>query len=220
MVNPIKNSSFYLFVLLAVGTLISYNNAYAQASKDGIEVSFGPFLHSNSMNEDNYYNFKRSSTGPDNEILQGVNLKFTLPTRLPYLDIIFGSLIEGASSSYGSTNWSPQRTNSYDYKLNGGGVYAGVSPKLKGKHFGLTSEFAIGVFSYKEVFAIFNSIEEPYMDVNDRRTSFGLGGLSSIGFYVKFGRLGINPNLNAVFSGGDNASFTFYGLAVPLTYSF
>ncbi|WP_186756452.1 hypothetical protein [Echinicola salinicaeni] len=220
MINQVKHSTLYSFLLLAASILISYSGAFAQGADTGMEISFGPFLHSNSMNEDNYYNFKRSSTGPDNEILQGVNLKFTLPTKLPYLDIIFGSLIEGGSSSYGSTNWSPQRTNSYDYKLNGGGVYAGVSPKLKGKHFGLTSEFAIGVFSYKEVFAIFNSIEEPYMDVYDRRTSFGLGGLSSIGFYAKFGRLGINPNLNAVFSGGDNASFTFYGLAVPLTYSF
>ncbi|MBD8488786.1 hypothetical protein IFO69_08520 [Echinicola sp. CAU 1574] len=207
-------------VLSLVGLGFVFNNAKAQSSTDSkkIEFSIGPSFHSNSLNEDAYYDFKipNKVLTPENEILNGVNLKVSLPTKRDYLDLIVGTIYEWGASSIGT--YSSNTSN--DYKINGGGVYAGISPKLNGEHFGLTSEFAIGVFSYKETIVAYNdNSSESSVDIYDRRNSQGLGALSSIGFYVKFGKLGINPNLNAIFSGGNNASFTFYGFTVPLTYT-
>jgi hypothetical protein len=151
--------------------------------------------------------------------MNGLDLKFTLSTKIKYLDFIVGSMfLPGVDE--GAWAWVPGSTNSYDYKLNGGGVYAGISPKLKGKNIGLTSEFAIGVFSFKEYLAIFNNRDEPYIDAYEKKTSHGLGAMSSIGIYLKFGKLGVNPTVNAVFSGSSSASFMFYGFVLPLTLQF
>ena len=120
----------------------------------------------------------------------------------------------------GSTGWSPGYTNSYDYVFNGGGIYAGISPKLKGKYIGLTSEFAIGVLSFKEYLGIFNNVYEPFVDIYEKKTSSGLGALSSVGFYLKLGKFSINPSANTIFTGSSSASFLFYGFTLPLAYQF
>lgn len=91
---------------------------------------------------------------------------------------------------------------------------------LKRKHFGLTSEFAIGVFSFKEYIGIFNNTVQPYIDKFDKKASHGLGAKASFGAYVKFWKLGIHPTVDAIYSGGANASFLFYGMTIPLTYTF
>lgn len=149
--------------------------------------------------------------------MEGLNLKFTFPSKVEFLDIICGVIAERDATTY--IGGISQGSGS-DYLLNGGGVYAGISPKLKGKHFGLTSELAIGVFSYKEVISVVRQNTSPAIDYNDRRTSAGLGGLASVGAYARYGRIGINPNFNMVISGGDNASFLFYGFTLPLTIAF
>ncbi|GAB3647508.1 hypothetical protein GCM10028791_09640 [Echinicola sediminis] len=208
--------SFLLVALIGIMSVYQLNAQVLGKSKK-IEVSMGPTFHSNGMNEDYYYDFKLPSESirPESEILEGVNLKFSISTKKEYMDLVFGTILEWGAST---VNRFSSRT-SFDYKINGGGVYAGVSPKLKGKHFGLTSEFALGVFSYKETIVAFDDGASPPIDIYDKRNSHGLGALSSVGFYVKFGDFGINPNLNAIFSGGDNTSFIFYGLTIPITYN-
>lgn len=176
---------------------------------------------SNSLNGDNYYNFKYSSAPNTKETsMSGVNLKLILPTKNKYIDLIFGSMLLLGNDELGSNSWSSGNTNSFDYTLNGGGVYFGISPKLKGKFIGLTSDFAIGVFSFKEYLGIFNNIQEPFSDVYQKKTSYGLGAMSAIGIYLKFGKIGINPSVNAIYSGSSNASFLFYGFTLPITFNF
>jgi hypothetical protein len=44
--------------------------------------------------------------------------------------------------------------------------------------------------------------------------------MSSVGFYIKIGKIGISPAVTAIFSGSSSASFMFYGFNFPLTYQF
>lgn len=99
-------------------------------------------------------------------------------------------------------------------------MFAGISPKLKGEYFGLTSEFGLGVFSYKDYYTSFNNTTDPSVEIEAKKTTYGPGAMSSLGFYVKVGRFGINPNVNAFFSGGASGSFLFYGASLPITFQF
>lgn len=202
-----------IILLLTLFTLTQFTCKAQFVHTPAIELGY--CFHWNKLNEDNYLNFKYYS--PSDVTLDGYNIKLVFPTEIKYIDLIIGSLIELNRGEYGSRSWTPGITSANDYKLNGGGVYFGISPKIKGKHFGLTSEFTIGVLSYKEYNGIFNNEYEPYVDEYIRKTSNGLGALSSIGAYVKFGRVCLNPSLQAIFSGGDQASFLFYGFSLPLS---
>lgn len=199
-------------------------NLYGQNIK--VESKFfqfdiGYIYLSNSLNGDNYNNFKYSNAPNNSETsMSGVNLKLTLSTKNKYIDFVLGSMLLVGNDDLGSSSWSSGNTNSSDYTLNGGGVYFGISPKLKGEYIGLTSDFAIGVFSFKEHLSIFNNIQEPFIDMSENKTSYGLGAMSSIGIYLKFGKIGINPSFNAIYSGGANASFLFYGFTLPISFKF
>lgn len=125
--------------------------------------------------------------------ITGASLKVIMETKYTHLDIVFGTIF---------------LTGTYS---NGGGVFAGISPRSRGRHVGVTSEFALGAFSFKDFVGSFNAT------VFDKKASHGLGGLASIGFYVKFGRFGLSPSVNAVYSGGSEASFLHYGFTIPLT---
>ncbi len=186
-----------------------------------IQVDLGYVVMSNYLNSDNFYSFK-SGTAPEtsNTSMGGVNLNFTLSTRYKYLDLIAGTIFMVGRDNLGSKSWAPGNTSASDYLLNGGGVYAGISPKLKGKYIGLTSELAIGVFSFKEYTAIFNNIRPPFIDAYEKKASYGLGAMSSVGFYARYRKIGINPSVNAIFSGGANTSFLFYGIVLPITFQF
>lgn len=141
-----------------------------------------------------------------------------MPTKREYLDIFFGAMVDIDRSTLGSgTSWWDGSTNASDHNMNGGGVFAGLSPKWKGEHFGLTSEIGIGVFTFKDVYSHYNNMDEPFVDIHEEKITYGLGGMGSVGFYVKFGWIGINPNVNMLFTGGENASFLFYGVSLPLT---
>jgi len=211
-----------LFVVILVCTFTLYLPAQGEkAVEKKLQIDLGYVYMSNDLNGDYYYDFQYGGA-PDSKVatMGGGNLKFTLQTKNKHIDLISGTIFLVGRDSYGSRGWAPGNTNSTDYLLNGGGVYAGISPKIKGKHIGLTTDLAIGVFSFKEYITIFNNISAPFMDVHDKRTSYGLGAMSSVGFYVRYWKIGLNPSVNAIFSGGANASFLFYGFVLPVTYQF
>ena len=79
--------------------------------------------------------------------------------------------------------------------------------------------FALGAFSYKNYYIEYdNSLHlDEVIDIYDKQASFGLGGISSIGIYAKYKRIGINPSVQLIFSGGNDNSFLFYGFCFPIT---
>lgn len=207
-----------LFILTSLLSFTLFSQEKEYKIKPGIEIGYTVLF--NDLNSDNYANFKSSLADWDNTFLTGVNFKFIVNSKYSFLDYFVGTLFTVGADQLGSTSWVPGNTNSSDYVTNGGGVYAGISPKLKKKNFGLTSEFAIGVFSFKEYQAVYNNLVTPVVDIYDKKTSAGLGAMSSLGFYLKIGKLGINPSVNAIFSGSSSASFLFYGFNIPISYQF
>ncbi len=207
-----------LLIFLTCCSFIVFSQEKEQIMKPSVEIGYSVLF--NNLNSDHYANFKSSLPSWDNTVLNGLNIKVAVNSKYSFLDYFVGTTFMVGADQLGSTGWAPGNTNSSDYVFNGGGVYAGISPKLKTKHFGLTSEFAVGVFSFKEYKAIFNNVNEPYVDFYDKNTSAGLGALSSVGFYLKAGRFGISPSVNAIFTGSSSASFLFYGFNFPITFYF
>lgn len=210
-----------IVIILACAFTLNLPAQEEKAVSKKLQIELGYVFMRNHLNGDYYYNFQYGGA-PDLKVtaMGGGNLKFTFPTKYRYLDLVFGTIFMVGNDSYGSRGWAPGNTSSTDYLLNGGGVYGGISPKIKGKYIGLTSDLAIGVFSFKEYITIFNNISVPFMAVHDKRTSYGLGAMSSVGFYLRYWKIGLNPSVNAIFSGGANASFFFYGFVLPVTYQF
>jgi hypothetical protein len=207
-----------LVTFLTCCSFILFSQEKEQNIKPSIEIGYSVLF--NNLNSDNYANFKSSLASWENTVLNGINIKFVVNSKHSFLDYFVGTTFMVGVDQLGSTSWTSVNTNSSDYVINGGGVYAGISPKLKKKHFGLTSEFAIGMFSFKEYQAIFNNTVTPVIDIYDKKTSSGLGAMSSVGFYLKIGKIGISPAATAIFSGSSSASFMFYGFNIPLTYQF
>ena len=163
--------------------------------------------HYNRLNETNYLNNKSPFGHSSNRELVGLDLRFTLPTRNENLDISFGALGEYCGDEYSGTTT--------DYKLNGGGVYAGVSPKLGGEKLGLSCLFAVGVFSYKEYFVFYRDNPLPVVDINERYASFGLGAMSSIGAYAKIGDL-VFTRRQMLFSQEEMIPLSFFTVSLYL----
>lgn len=180
------------------------------------------YLHIyNQLNSDQYFKYKFNYATDNSDLdFGGVSLKLTYPTNFKNLDLVVGSVFIKVLNEFVQGHTNAGSILADDYVSNGGGVYWGISPKLKGKHVGLTSEFGIGVFSFKEYVSIVNNVREPFVDLHNTKASSGLGAISSVGMYANWGRLGISPSLVGIFSGGSNASFTFYGLQLPITYQF
>ncbi len=183
-----------------------------------IRVEIGPCLHFNSLNEDNYLNYMNRSYLVENTSMAGLNLKFIMNIQ-PKMDIVFGAIAEVGLDDYGSSGFNPGSTNSIDYVLNGGGVYVGLNPHVGGKHIGMDAEICGGFLAYKEYRALFNNTDQPYVSVYDKKSSF-LGGIASLGFYLRGKNIGISPEAQLIMAGGNNGSFLFYGFNVPLTVSF
>jgi hypothetical protein len=200
-------------------------NLFSQDSsflKKGVKpkVEFGVMRVYNSLNDDNYFNFIRIGSVNNGDMgIAGFNFKLQLETKYDWMDINVGTLMI-SDLHENVSGWNPGNTNSSQYILNGGGVYCGISPKIKGRFIGLTSDFGIGVFSFKEYMSIFNNIVEPYVDEHNLKASYGLGAISSVGMYLNIGRIGINPSMFAIFSGGAGTSFTFFGFYLPIIYQF
>lgn len=176
----------------------------------------------NWLNDDDYMRFRYDVSINNSEIVvHGIRLELQYSTKYNYLDVNFGSLLLlGGNYNWGFNRGVPGVTSVDDYILNGGGVYCALSPKIKGRFFGLTSDFGVGIFSFKEYTSIYNNRDEPYVDIHDLKASNGLGAISSVGMYLNIGRIGINPSVFAIFSGGAQASFTFFGFELPITYQF
>ncbi len=208
---------FGLFLFFGLETLAQTETL--STDRDDIIISLGYGMHSNSLNRNYDMEVKDGSYGHlDN--LQTLTLKVVIPTKKENIDLFVGALIEKDLLDDSSLGYTPGKTNEQKHVLNGGGIFAGVRPTWKKKYFGLTSEFGMGAFSYKETYSHFNNTVEPYLDIHMEKSTFGLGGYSSVGFYVKIGNVGINPNVNVVVTGGENGSFLFYGGSVPLTIQF
>ena len=212
--------SIVLFASLILTAEISGQQEKAEAKKFQIEIGYMYLM--NSLNADNYYNFKYITAPETGETsMSGVSLKFTIPGKKKNIDFIAGTIFLIGNDDLGSKSWIPAGTNnSVDYRLNGGGVYFGISPNIHGKIIGLTSDFAVGAFSFKEYLGLFSNSSGNQVEVYDRKSSGGLGAMSSLGLSVRLGNMGIKPAINAVYSGGNEASFIFYGFVVPLTYQF
>jgi hypothetical protein len=175
----------------------------------------------NNLNSDNYFKLKYSNaTDNGNANIGGLDIKLSLPTNHDNFDFSVGALIMKGLDEIDLGHINPNSVNAHDYNINGGGVYLGISPKLEGKYIGLTSNFSIGIFSFKEYVSIVNNIKEPFVNEHDMKASYGLGAISSVGISFSFGNFGINPSLTTIFSGGAGASFTFYGIYFPIFYQF
>ncbi len=207
-----------LTTVLTCCSFILFSQEQEQNVRPSIEIGYSVLF--NNLNSDNYANFKSSLANWENTVLNGLSLKFVVNSKHSFIDCFVGTTFMIGADQLGSTSWTSGNTNSSDYVINGGGVYAGISPKLKKEHFGLISEFAVGMFSFKEYQAIFNNLGTPVIDIYDKKTSSGLGAMSSVGFYLKIGKIGISPTAIAIFSGSSSASFLFYGFNIPLLYQF
>ena len=185
-----------------------------------VKLEVGYSYLSNFFNDNDYYGF--SSSGVSNladQSMNGAYFALTRETKYDYIDLVVGmNFMLGPVQS--NTPYISGNTNSDDYNLNGGGVYVGIRPQWKGKYIGLTSEFAVGVFSFKEYISVFNNRQPPFVNINQQNASGGLGAKTSFGFYIQGKRVGIHPTADAIFSGGGNASFLFWGFTVPLTITF
>lgn len=210
-----------VFLIILLESQLLSQNKVLENAKSRPKIEFGYLYMYNKLNEDTYFNMKYSNATNNGETkLNGVNLKISIPTKLKYLDIILGSILMKSFDEIDNGFMNPASVNAHDYIINGGGVYFGVSPKLKGKIVALTSDFGIGVFSFKEYVSIVNNNTPPYVDIHSSKASFGFGAISSIGIYLNIGKIGINPTISSIFSGGSNSSFTFYGFNFPISYQF
>lgn len=210
-----KNTGF-LFILLT-SAMLSFAQK-ADGTLDGLSIEAGYLMISDQLNEDDYLSDKLAGWfqfGSNNGFsLNGLNIKLSKTTKREYLDIICGVLFLRDRNTIIS--------NRSDENQNGGGVYFGISPKYKTKHFGLTSDFAIGVLSFKNYMHAYYQVPNGgrLIDEHITKASHGLGAVSSIGFYVSAGRFSLNPSFMLIFSGGANASFTYYGFNIPLVFKF
>ena len=152
--------------------------------------------------------------------IKAFNLKFTTETRYRNLDLIFGAMAL-IGERYNQFSIGTYEKDGYQYLMNGGGVYAGISPKWKTKYFGLTSDFAVGIFPIKEyASAVLADEAHPnFTNVNQNKASV-FGAMASVGFYVNVWRIGINPTFNVLYAGGAGAGFFLYGFMLPLTITF
>lgn len=188
-------------------------------NKPKIEIGY---LHLyNKLNADSYFRLKYvNATDNSDASIGGLNVKLDFPTKYEYIDINVGALIMKGFDEIDLGYVDPSSVNAHDYNINGGGVYLGISPKIKGRYISLTSDFGVGVFSFKEYVSIVNNRTQPFVDEHNLKASYGLGAISSIGISFNVGKIGINPSLTGIFSGGSGASFTFYGFYLPLSYQF
>lgn len=209
-----KNLTLFL-ILLVLAIDLTGQTGEKPAPRFSIEAGF--LMISDNLNDDDYLDDKYGnywfSYGENEWInLTGLNIKLSKETRFNAIDLVCGTLfIKDMVTNLSGTS---------DYHQNGGGVYFGISPKYKTKYFGLTSDFAVGVLSFKKYMHTYIQNGSQLIDGHETKTSQGLGAISSVGFYVSAGRFSLNPSFMLIFSGGANASFTYYGFNIPLVFKF
>lgn len=207
-----KNYFIILFATLNYGFIQAQESFFD--GKYRLELSYS--LMNNDFNHIDHFgnalNVKQGNTyiSPGHTIFDYSNytLKISKETKFKNLELFMGAMIFPSEGLRGSKNLIVQS--------NGGGVFAGVRPMLKKKHWGLTSEFALGIMSFKYYISGVQKESEPFFQEFKTLASGGFGSMASLGAYIEFGRFRINPHYQYIFSGGGNASFTFHGLVVPL----
>lgn len=166
------NSKFIFLIFLFSGLEIFAQTGTISSDNEDIMISLGYGIHSNSFNRNYDLEFKDGNyVHLDN--LQTLTFKIVVPSKKNNISFFAGALLEKDMSDNSSSGYTPGRTNSQRHVLNGGGVFAGVRPVWKSKHFGLTREFGLGAFSYKETYSHFNNISEPNLDINMEKNTFG-----------------------------------------------
>jgi len=182
-------------------------------------VEFGWGFQFNQLNEDRYFSYMSENYSPFAESMQGFTLRFSM-NYFENADLFFGAMVHLGTGKYGMFSYNPGSTNSTDYVLNGGGVFMGIRPHTRGKHFGLDAELAAGILAYKEYRVFYDNVSSPVPEsVYDKKSSV-FGGTAGIGFYLRGKTIGINPEFQVIMAGGNNGSFLFYGFNVPLTIDF
>lgn len=197
-------------IFLVLFTLPLYSQDDTKRNKFDIELGF--VYHFNDLNEDNYLSRKSPFGLSINRESVGLDFRVMINTNYENIRIGVGTILERNGDEYQGT--------ATDYKQNGGGVYFGVSPTLKSRYISLTSFFGIGAFSYKEYFAYYSVNPPNEADIYEKKVSHGLGAISSIGIKLEVGKIGINPQVNTIYSGGASGSFFYYGFILPLTIKF
>lgn len=110
-------------ILLFFGLSLNLFGQEADTKKD-IKLEAGLIYHWNNLNIDSYQDrFGPGTTSAS--ALAGVDLRITVPTKVDFIDLVFGTILEKC--------WDEYLTRNMDYVMNGGGVYAGISPKIGGK---------------------------------------------------------------------------------------
>ncbi len=212
-----KNILLFMFA-----TYILTANLCAQdIESKKVTLELGYSYLSNFFNGNDFYSYKHNNLlNTYDESMSGASFNIVRETKYKWVDILVGVQFNSRNTTVGLQSYRPGFTNSYDYSLNGGGVYVGIRPSYKTEHFGLTSDFSLGLFTYKEYIGIYNNQVQPFVDVFDRKASSGLGAKFSLGFYLKVWKIGIHPTADLLFSGGAGSSFMFYGTTLPLTFTF
>lgn len=154
-----------LSILLNSGIHLMAQSEKSVPLNDGLLISLGYGIHSNSLNRNTHLELKDENYSHI-ENLQTLSLKIAIPTKRNFIDLFVGVLIEQDLLDDSSSGYTPGRTNSHRHVLNGGGVFAGVRPVWKNRNFGLTGEFGLGAFSFKESYSHFNNISEPFTDLH------------------------------------------------------
>ena len=207
-------------IAILIGSQLFSQDKYLK-DEETSRFKIGVLVAYNYANDDNYLSFKYPIWKDNSAVdIMGFKLEIQFPTKYKYLDYSLGSLMLIGERYEGRVHQGPGITSVDDYILNGGGVYFAASPKTKGRIFGLTSSFGVGVFSFKEYVSVYDNTVDPIIDEHDLKASYGLGAISSIGLYLNVWKIGIHPSIFAIYSGGANASFTFIGFELPVTFQF
>jgi len=210
--------------LLIFLTIFVSNGLWAQdeTTRLPLKVEAGFMYLNNMLNQDNYYAFISSAGLPDGTVMGGLSLKLSAPTKYENLDLLAGTIFMLGMDKLGSSSFSSPASQASDYLLNGGGVYAGISPHTTGKYIGLYIDLGIGIFSFKEYTAYVDTraTTVPAVYYYDKKASGGPGAISSAGLRLSAGRFGFNPCITAVYCGGSNGGFMFYGFTAPLSIQF
>ncbi len=187
-----KRISFIIFLILFFPFL---QNAQENANKKFL-LKFG-WIEAPEIGLNPGFQNAYDSATPD---LYGINLELEFPTKNPRINIVSGTVF---LNSYKST-----------VTINGGGVFTGLSTKFGNEHIGANINFSAGIFSFKKITKHYDiNFVETYIET---RATNGLGAISSLGFYVKFGRFGLAPNAQIIYSGGTDLSMTIIGFNLPI----
>jgi hypothetical protein len=190
----------FIFVVLAVTNHLYGQEADSRKITLKIGCTYFPNFFFNESYDTYYTNPQAFTKAPT---LGGFNTEISVSTKNKHLYYMVGSTLVFS-------------LDQIDRVINGGGVYGGLNTKFGGKYFGLNFDFGIGAFSFKDqAYASRSGV-----DVYENNATAGLGGITKIGFYAKYKRIGIAPNFQAIYSGSSSASLLLNGFNLPITIDF